>query len=62
MKSQVFDIFSNFSIEPDIASGNGIGLAFCKKVIEKHGGNIWVESELGKGSTFYFILRSNKYD
>jgi PAS domain S-box-containing protein len=54
--TEIFRIFKRLNEEDDDKKGTGVGLTFVKKIIERHGGHIWLESTPGKGTTFYFTL------
>jgi len=54
--TEVFSLFRKFSHPKQKQKGAGIGLAICKKIVEQHGGKIWVESVYGEGATFYFTI------
>lgn len=58
-KEKVFQIFSRLHTS-DKYHGSGIGLAVCKRIVERHGGNIWLDSTPGKGTTVYFTIASGK--
>ena len=52
---KIFEVFKRLHTQNEYA-GTGIGLAVCRRVVERHGGKIWITSVVGEGSTFYFMI------
>jgi signal transduction histidine kinase len=58
---EIFRIFKRLQNTPDgQETGTGVGLTFVKKIVERHGGRIWLDSEPGRGTVFYFSLNSGR--
>jgi len=55
-RERVFEIFRRIHGPEEFGGGVGAGLTIARKIVERHGGQMWVESEMNRGSTFYFTL------
>ena len=56
-REKIFERFYRAGNRSEVnVPGTGLGLAIAREIVDKHGGKIWLESQLGKGSTFHFVL------
>jgi PAS domain S-box-containing protein len=60
--TEIFRIFKRLQSSQGAEEGTGVGLTFVKKIVERHGGQIWLDSAPGKGTTFYFTLEASQHD
>ncbi len=61
IRERIFLEFQQAGSDAGKPQGTGLGLALAKKFVEMHGGRIWLESEVGKGSRFFFTLQINDF-
>ena len=57
-KNAVFRMFKRLNAPEKFGGGSGVGLTIVQKIVQRHGGRIWIESELGVGTTFFFTLEA----
>jgi signal transduction histidine kinase len=57
-RERIFEIFCR--LDPDASAGEGLGLTIVRKILDRHGGKVWVESEPGKGSRFFVSLQTKE--